>query len=233
MGHALRRAASQRIGGFDPLTVGWTHAYWAEGPEFVALGKSDGASMTIWPDEMSTMDLETTAGTPTYQSSGWASPARPSVRFPGSALMVRGWSQSQPFSAVVIADRSGGGAFSYYIGGAGTSGWAIYRLGASTLSGFAGSDVTATADSDAPHMLALYANGGSSALGVDGTFTSGSAGSNNPTVLSLGGRSDGVLAVFFAGDIVFAGVASGDIRTDPKWSQFKTWVTSHYGITVA
>ena len=41
-----------RASSFSPLQVGWTHAYWAEGPEFAALGLSNGAAVATWPDEV-------------------------------------------------------------------------------------------------------------------------------------------------------------------------------------
>lgn len=48
---------------FDPLSLPWAHAYWTEGPEFVALGLADGATVATWPDEIGSNDLtQGTAG---------------------------------------------------------------------------------------------------------------------------------------------------------------------------
>lgn len=235
MSHALRRAASQRTGGFDPLTVGWAHAYWAEGPEFVALGLSNGAAVTTWPDEIGTADLSQATSTkqPAYQATAGAG-GQPAVKADGGDVLHSATitTITQPFTlvciltgedndSVPIAGDDGSLRFLY---GAGTR-WAIYfgnYLQSAT-----------TADFGSAHLMVVLASGGSSQIEKDGTaLVTGNAGTGTATSVTLFGGGNTPVNPSVAA-LSFGAIYSGDARTDPKWTQFKAWVTSHYGITVA
>ena len=67
----------------------------------------------------------------------------------------------------------------------------------------------------------------------DGTaLVTGNAGTGTATSVTLFGGGNTPVNPSVAA-LSFGAIYSGDARTDPKWAQFKAWVTSHYGITVA
>ena len=37
----------------------------------------------------------------------------------------------------------------------------------------------------------------------------------------------------YSGSIAFVGIYEGDITADGSWADMETWVTDHYGITIA
>ncbi len=230
---ALRRAASQRTGGFDPLTVGWTHAYWAEGPEFVALGLSNGGAVGTFPDEIGTADLTQGTGSaqPAFQSSVAALGNRATVKSDGADWVGPTTITiiSQPFSVVVV--ESGATAGSLLVSTAGDLGWCFYMSGGVWLAN-AGSTISGGSADSGAHMLRFYANSASSKLAEDETVVvTGNAGTYGAGPIQL----FRIPAPGFnsAAHLAFVGIYAGDVATDAKWTQFKAWVTSHYGITVA
>ena len=58
------------------------------------------------------------------------------------------------------------------------------------------------------------------------------AGSHTLTGITLGANYS-ISATRLTGSIAFAGIYEGDLTADAKFAAFKTWVASHYGITVA
>lgn len=233
MGHAMRRAAAG-LQGFNPITgVAWSHAYWAEGPEFVALGLSDGGAVGTWPDEIGTADLlqATGASRPAYRTSSSPLNNRPVIDSDGNDSVgpTTITTITQPFSVVVVARGASDGSVLGTVHG--DVGWFFYGLGGvwavhtgATLSG-------GTRDAN-PHLFRFYANGAASKIVVDETVVAtGAAGSNAATDIQL----FRIPAAGFnsAADMALAGFSSGDVTTDAGWTNFKAWVTSHYGITVA
>ena len=112
----------------SPLEVDWAHAYWAEGPQFTALGVANGGAVTTWPDEMETpgsgglvvgfMSLtlttpavvgddltQATAGNkPTYRSNSAAFNSKPIVEFDGTTdYLTTTWTTGIPFPYTVWA----------------------------------------------------------------------------------------------------------------------------------
>lgn len=246
MGHAMRRAAAG-LQGFNPITgVGWTHAYWAEGPEFVALGLSDGGAVATWPDEIGTDDLtQSTAGLrPTYRTAGTINSV-PAVRGDGTQYyrdVAFASAMAQPHSTVVITRlTSVAGTWATIIDGTSDArAWLGVRVsGTLNWNLFAGGGVAqaGTPAANTGYMLRAFFSGSSSLLDVNGTNVV-------PTGTAVGTQNRGGISLFnssvqlgqpavVAGDIAFVGVFNGDVTGDPKWAQFKTWVTSHYGITIA
>lgn len=233
MGHAMRRAASGLVG-FSPLQVGWAHAYWAEGPEFVALGLSNGAAVSTWPDEIGTADLTQATSTkqPAYQATAGAG-SQPAVKADGGDVLHSATitTITQPFTlvcvltgedndSVPIAADDGSLRFLYGVG----TRWAIYfgnYLQSAT-----------TADFGAAHLMVAFASGSNSQIEKDGTaLVTGNAGTGTATSVTLFGGGNTPVNPSVAA-LSFGAIYSGDARTDPKWAQFKAWVTSHYGITV-
>ncbi len=236
----MRRAASQRIGGFDPLTVGWRNAWWAEGPRMAALGLSDAAAVSTWPDEIGSEDLtQTGANRPTYRTAGTINSV-PAVRGDGSQYLNRTQGSftglAQPDTVVVVAKYATlmNTSDPYLFDGAGStrqiltgrysniSVWLIY----------AGTIVHGAASNTSPHLWLGYFNGASSVGQIDGTqVSSGNFGGSNLDGMAL--FTNSTFDFKASADIAFVGLFSGDVRTDPKWSDFKAYCLSHWGITVA
>lgn len=115
----------------SPLDIAWTHAYWVEGPEFLASRPVPSGGLQVgslslkppvaasnavatWPDEVGTLDLSqaTALNQPQYDAAH-ASWGKPAVTFNGSQRMksaLLGSPIAQPFDVVVIARRSVAGA---------------------------------------------------------------------------------------------------------------------------
>ena len=232
MSLALRRAASQRTGGFDPLTVGWTHAYWAEGPEFVALGLSNGGAVGTFPDEIGTADLTQGTGSaqPAFQSSVAALGNRATVKSDGADWVGPTTITiiTQPFSVVVV--ESGASAGSLLVSTAGDLGWCFYMSGGVWLAN-AGSTISGGSADSGAHMLRFYANGASSKLAEDETVVvTGNAGTYGAGPIQLFRIPVGFNS---AAHLAFVGIYAGDVTTDPKWASFKAWAATHYGLTIA
>ncbi len=229
---ALRRAASQRTGGFDPLTVGWTHAYWAEGPEFVALGLSNGGAVGTFPDEIGTADLTQGTGSaqPAFQSSVAALGNRATVKSDGADWVGPTTITiiTQPFSVVVV--ESGATAGSLLVSTTGDLGWCFYMSGGVWLAN-AGSTISGGSADSGAHMLRFYANSASSKLAEDETVVvTGNAGTYGAGPIQLFRIPAGFNS---AAHLAFVGIYAGDVTTDPKWASFKAWAATHYGLTIA
>jgi hypothetical protein len=78
---AIAAAGDLTVPAFDPLSLPWTHAYWAEGPAMAALGYSNGASVDLWPDEIGSADLTqaTSARRPKFRAAYAALNNRPAI----------------------------------------------------------------------------------------------------------------------------------------------------------
>lgn len=89
MSRLARRSGlhSAAAAAWSPLSIAWSHAYWTEGPEFLALALADAGAVSTWPDEMATGDMtQATAGAkPTYRSASALLGNRPVVEFDGTA----------------------------------------------------------------------------------------------------------------------------------------------------
>lgn len=240
MGHAMRRAAAGL--GFSPLQVGWRNAWWAEGPRFTALGLSDAAAVSTWPDEIGSEDLtQSGSARPTYRSAGTIN-SKPTVRGNGTQQYLNRTAASfsilsQPDTVVMVAKYAtlSNTPDPYLIDGAGSTRQIITGKDGGTNTqwlAFAGSIVRGAGSNTSAHLLLGYFNGASSKMDVDGTQTAtGNFGSNNLDGLAL--FTNSTFNYFASADIAFVGLYSGDARTDTKWSDFKAYCLSHWGITVA
>lgn len=225
---------------YSPVTgVGWRNAYWAEGPEFVALGVANGGAVATWPDEIATQDLpQATAGLkPTYRSTGGPN-SKPCIESDGSdyfelaGASMTALAQPDTIVMVVTYNNTGGhlidGNGSRQLITADNGTYRIYAEGSVVVDGI--SDFN-------PHLWTCYFNGTTSVLEIDGTAkVTGGGGGSNPGTAALDGLSvlsgTGGSAIATA-DIAFLGLYSGDARTDGGWTAFEDWVETYYGITVA
>lgn len=240
----LRSAGGQLLGSFDPLSVGWAHAYWTEGTEFAAQGYSDTDAVSTWPDEVGTDDLAQATGTnqPTYDADGgpnstpavlgdetddWLDGAFTSAISQGLTvvLIAAMGADTNDFTVLVDGDANrilafqnpAGTANVYFGGGAGST------------------DTTYDFTGDEQHLWVIYYNTTASSFDVDGTNYGGTLSINTGDIdgLTLFSSRSQASNTFNSGPYSFVGVFDGDVTTDPNWSDFLTWVTSHYGIVLA
>lgn len=235
MSHALRRAASQQIGGFSPLDIGWSHAYWAEGPEFVALGLSDGAAVSTWPDEIGTLDAAQATPTkqPTYSSAGGPN-GTPTATFDGGDGVLTGaHSQAQTWSIVTIVKTTNAGGLYYFLGSPSPLVTLTINNSGTPYGFYAGATGPGVGTVNTSwHLMRCKGAGASSVTELDGTAATGNAGSALLGRIGIGSY-DGAGGVGLVGSICFVGIAAGDVSADPSWADFETFVTDHYGIAVA
>ena len=196
-----RRAASALLGGggggfTDPTDIGWHSLFWAEGPDFQALGYTDGATLTSWPNETAEVDATSVTGTPFYVASEAALNSQPAVDIIVAEGLQTGTFTSAPsytsgVSLVAIARIvTTSNAFiadgitsttrnAMYQANSAPDSWAIYA-GASVLGG--------AKDTNA-HLFVGYFDGnvGTDTMTVDGAGNvSGAAGAQTLTGLSIG-----------------------------------------------
>jgi hypothetical protein len=87
---------------------------------------------------------------------------------------------AQPFTYALAAKQTTAGTNPNVMGAAGSSPIVFYPTGGTTVGLFAGSTVSRAASLNAYHGLQLIGNGASSAVNVDGTATTGNAGTAAP-----------------------------------------------------
>ena len=226
-------------GGFDPIAdVGWTHAYWAEGTEFVALGYADTDAITSWPDEVGTENLAQSVASITYRAASAINSQPALLSGLSSARLTKTFASAitQPLTVVVIAefDPAEGSFATLFDGPPGGSAITIYDNNNSTMSMEAGAMVGGGAQDANPHIFVAYFNGASSTLVRDGTTQiSGNAGTNSLQGLSLFVNKDGSNDTDISGPIAFVGLFSGDVTGDAGWADFESWAGTHYGLTIA
>jgi hypothetical protein len=217
---------------FNPITgVGWTAAYWAEGSEFVALGTAADAAVAAIPDEKASFDLAQGTGSaqPLYRTTAGpnSTPAWDAV---SADIILKASTPAiaQPFSMVAVAKSDLASGDRVLVCGDSSIGQ-IYETG-DQWSIYAGSaEVKAGTTDTSAHLFVGFFSGASSKLDIDGTqVISGNPGTTGLAGFHIFGGASGS----WDGKCSFAACASGDIRNDAGWAGFKTWVTSHYGITI-
>ena len=241
-----RRAASALLGGggggpFDPVTaISWAASYWAEGSDYTALGLSDGATASSWPDESGALDLNQVVGTaPLHEATGINS--EPSVLFGGAgALRDTGWTPiATTWSVVMVAQETDATpSDNYLLDGVGVSNRAIImKRGASGsatyFEAYAGTAfLQGPAFDTDPHLFVLVNRGSASTtFEVDGSAYTGNIGSHSLAGLTVMNRYTS--SNYAEGPVSFVAAYSGDVTADGAWSDFYPWVGSHYGITLA
>lgn len=224
-------------GAFDPIAdVGWSHAYWAEGSEFTALGYADGGAVSSWPDEKATQDISQATATnqPAYRATGGPN-SLPCVHADGNDWLQGSFPSalSQPYTIVIVAiGENSATADNRFFDGVSNSS-VLDELSAGGYLLNAGSSVTGGTRDGNPHLFTSLFNGASSLVERDGTtIVSGNAGTNTLSGLTLFAARTGETRPS-AHKIAFAGVYNGDVRNDAGWADFEAWTETHYGLTVA
>lgn len=228
MSVAARRVRMAKRG-FSPLSIPWATAFWASGPDFLALGASDGSTLQTWPDEVASLDATNAASIrwPTYRASVAALNNRPALEFITDDTLATAsfTSLGQPNTVAVIAKAASTSGSPDIVDGSAS---ARHQIGVRSGSweAFAGSVLSGgTADTSGHLFIATY-NGGSSSLQVDGSTSSGAAGAQAIDRIALGGDIAGT--EFFNGHIGFYGLIHRALTTQEK-ADMRAFAQSFYG----
>ncbi len=220
---------------FDPLSIPWEHSFWAEGPEFAALGLADAASATTWPSESSAVALDQPTGAykPTYRASDASFNNKPILQTDGTNDYMTTASIStiaQPITHVLVmltTDTTDGAIIdsttttrNLFQRIASGSVWRIYTTAPLD-------SPSSTADSIA-HIFFLTYNGANSSIQEDGSvLVTGTAGTQ-----SLGGQIALAATISGAAPVpakyAFWGILAGTLTVGQK-SDLLAWAQSHYG----
>ena len=237
-------ASAKAIGGgvFGPESIGWHSLFWAEGSEMAAEGYSDTDDVGTWPNEGGDNNAtQATAGRlPTFTTLGIN--GHPSVTFNGARQNIRVASfASAPTYPITIVSvfRAGSDSGNTFLfdGVTGSTRNANFKNGAS-FTIFAGSSRSSpgvlTNGSDYIGLASFDGGGGGDTLTLNGTeLSSSDAGSSQLTGLSIGIDNSSANGAAWDSHIALIGIYEGDFTADPEFSDFETWVTDHYGISIA
>ena len=238
--HVLGGVALAGGATFDPVTAfTWHSLFWAEGPDFVAQGYANGANVTNWPNETTEQNASnsTFSPSPTYVASEAAFNGQPAVDFTGGLKKTAAFTANPtyPLSIVCVVltdapatrqlafDGLNAGSrnnFEYY-----TTKYGIYAGSADTVG-----STTATTDPLFVRCLFDGSTGADKLYINESLEVNSNVGSNKIAGISLGGSD---LIGGLNGRMALVGLYQGDISGDGSWSALKTWVTAHYGITLA
>jgi hypothetical protein len=229
----------QGAGGFNPETdITWQSLFWAEGTAFKALGLADGDNVPTWPNETGESDADHSGNQPTYDSANASFNGRPVISFAGSQSFITSdfttpLDYSSTVSFVMVGKRSGTGNQAFFDGN--NSGRNLLWGYVGKWGFYAGSIRNAIDyDSDSHLFVANFDGGtGNDFLELDGvSLLDINAGSQTVDGVAIGSTFSP--NTFLQGQIPFFGVFEGDITAAGSvYADLKTWVTDHYGITVA
>lgn len=219
---------SRASSAFNPVTgIAWAHAYWAEGPEFVALGYANAATVGTFPDEIGTADLIQASPVNTYRSTGFNS--HPTVQAEaGSAKRMAATftSIAQPFTVVAVLNNIGGGVL--ISNNTADTSWAFQKSTAWNIYGGSAVIGGGTPNNSAHLMVGVF-NGASSKVIVDGvTLVTGSAGTVSASAMTLFGLS--TTATFNVSNgcqVPFAAIAPSVLGT-ADLAALLSWSQGHY-----
>lgn len=203
----------------------WRHAYWTEGPEFVALGLSDGAAVDTWPDEAGTANLvqATAANKPTYRAAHAPLGSRPALDADGGDWMAVTVPRIlQPYTVVAVAEGVTQGKL--VMGLDGDASWTFYNSGG-VFQANLGAFISGPTQDSGDHLFVLVANGASSQLIVDGTAGTGNPGTGSVADMRFAGIPSGF---GLTGAASFIGIAAG-VLSAGELDDLHIWAQSHYG----
>lgn len=227
------RFAAGGGGAFDPLSISWHTAFWAEDPNWTDPG--DGNPVSQW-DDASGNGRHATQATgsqqPTFRSSDAGYNNKPVVDADGGDLLQTsafGSPLSQPGTLVVVGStESNLGVL--VTGLTSTARWQLYRADSNQRRHkmYAGSELASgSAGPTAPTLFVATYDGGSSSLERNGsTIMAGNAGSQSLDGLSLFAYLDGTFGE--VGRIAFLGLIGRELTSQEK-SDLLSWSQSHYG----
>lgn len=201
---------------FALLGLPWAHLYWTEGPEFIALGLADGASVSPWPDEISSENLTQSDATrrPVYVASDATMNGKPVLRFDGTddnLSDLYGASVAAPYEVVCVARfRARSNDYWYSLGPSGTGAELLESNPSTWNTGFGTGGTTNTTQ----HFTRAVYDPSGTALYVDEVLTiSGAGTSNDLDGVRIARSSVGGAAQL---DIVLWGVTSELLTADER-----------------
>lgn len=221
-------------------TLPWHALYYTGGPEFVALGYTNGVDVTNFPDEIGTVNMSSMlTDWPTFVASDADFGGEPSIDFnggqairttttgitgPSTVILIGKYkSTSSPSTTAYLCDHdTSGGRFIFFI----TSSTG-FRFSSTTTQVLAGG----TKDTN-PHCWVGYGNDNSSEWVIDGT----SVATGDTDAIDWGGVRLGTNfnnSFFAECRIVLYGVMAGEATVDAGYANFNQWVEDTYGLTIA
>ena len=229
MSGALRQfTARQRDTGFDPLSIGWHAAFYADD-----LARSDGASVATWSDSSGNSRDATApspAQEPTLRLSDAAMGGEPTVKFDGidDYMSTTAFASLLPFTFVVVGrTRQVDGNLPFVAGtwdGSSGSPPGLIREFDNRFAIFNGTSRSVTfSDTDAHIFIVEFAAGNDTAQ-VDSLETSKSAGDKAAVGVGLGRFSSLNGPV----DLSFVGLLDGTLTSQEK-SDLLAWSQDKYG----
>lgn len=218
---------------FHPVTsIAWHAAFWTGGADFAALGLSNGAAVTTWPDETANgRDLtQATAGSkPTYTASSAGFNSHPTVACDGTAdfMQTASWTGITG-TIVVVGKLTGGSTSKTIVDGIGSSNrHLLFSNSSAKWSINSGTSIASAGSSDTSLHYFRAEFGATDTLTIDGTSSiSGDAGAQTLTGITLGARYDGTTN-FGAIEAAFIGVLSGALTTDER-TALRAWAQATY-----
>lgn len=160
---------------FNPLAIAsYTHAWWIGGPRYLALGYGDGDEITVIPDEIGSLDLDTPASVNPFTHvaasaswggrAAWEGPAM--IRTPGSGI-----SMVQPLDHIYVAsaDAASGTHATWWASSTGSIMGALQYLGEwATTAGSFFANPNVPLDAGVGHVFHSIYDGASSHYPIDG-----------------------------------------------------------------
>ncbi len=231
------RAASQSGPTYDPLTaITWQHAGWADDPLWANPG--NGNPVSSWRNSSGAGDpANTGSNRPTFRTNVGAYNNKSTVEFAqaSSQFLEIPMNVGTQRTVVIIGNLNPASGSQRFMGlGTGSN---LRGLGANATPWYinAGAALTGTNRDSDPHLLQGRYHGTLGYIYVDGTqVATGNSGTVGMTYISLGaGNNAGATASYLDGNIAFWGVYNGSFVADVGYTDFKAWVASYYGLTIA
>jgi hypothetical protein len=222
---------------WDPFTLPWSGAYWAEDPAWTHPG--DGLLVTNWRDGGSAaapLAQANAAQRPTYRASVPGLNDKPGVRFVAASNQFLITSAAvggpQPNSVVIVAtlDAAAGGVNAVMVLAGDV--YVFVQSSTTQICGFsygpgpfgppaAGTGIKA---------VRFLNNGPASAVTVNGVAALSAAGSGTFTATRVVGNDASGQPVDMTA--AFIGLYAGDVTADPEWPAFQAWALAHYGVSI-
>ncbi len=231
-------AASVSSGAFDPLSIGWTHVYWASSPNQTLtdgqlVGTATGGGAAGWKDNAASGALDATSAgldtsRPVHRSSVAGLNSKPAIEFVSSDfLLANVTDMTQPVEVFIVFQfKTASGTFqTLYQGSAGDLYWIV---GTDDLWPYAGSGTTGYGNPGTTgHCARVLYQGASSTVSMDGTqIGAANWGSGNMTQVLLGAQTGGGSPL--VGYIAFIGYMDGTLTSQQR-TDLVTWSRSFYG----
>lgn len=225
----LLAAAVQASSGFTPASVSGLHAWWKAD---AITGLSDNATISSWSDSSGNSRTLTASGNPTYQTNELNS--LPAVRLDGSGdyLANAGFSLSQASTWFVVTRRANvAGASEVLLASGSSVDVAVYLESDKDLGAWAGAGPLLNGNiGTAAHVVEVVFNGSSTMLGLDGTLSTGNAGTTGLTGLNVGTNRNNS-GEYYTGDLFEVIAYSGALSSGDR-SDVRGYLGAKYGITV-